>query len=201
MITDKDELYAKIIIDMVGGNSDKWREIRDYTQRIRAESAEQARKDYQDVIDDYRRLTKELDIALNGDCTAKQASLCDIVAQVRSLGTITEIIMRSADQARKEAADMVEKAWREYGEDITLHTLRSAIIGDSATDHIVDANKKDDHIPNAGKKLDIVVKALEEIRSDACVLFGIHHPALDAGFGPAKDIIQTVDRTMKEIKK
>ena len=87
-------------------------------------------------------------------------------------------------------------AWREHREDITLRILREAILGDS----VIKENSITDHIPNAGKKLDIAVKALEEIRSDACVLFGIHHPALDAGFGPAKDIIQTVDRTMKEIQ-
>lgn len=38
---------------------------------------------YQEVIDDYRRLTKELDDALNGEEAAKAPSLCDIVAQVK----------------------------------------------------------------------------------------------------------------------
>jgi hypothetical protein len=36
-----------------------------------------------EVLADKRRLTRELDIALNGDGAAKQASLCDVVAQVK----------------------------------------------------------------------------------------------------------------------
>lgn len=34
--------------------------------------------------DDVKRLTRELDVALNGEGAARQASLCDIVAQVRN---------------------------------------------------------------------------------------------------------------------
>lgn len=41
-------------------------------------------KDYEDVLADKRRLTRELDVALNGNDAAKQASLCDIVAQVKA---------------------------------------------------------------------------------------------------------------------
>lgn len=41
-------------------------------------------EDYKVTIDDYRRLTRELDIALNGNNAAEQASLCDIVAQVKA---------------------------------------------------------------------------------------------------------------------
>ena len=48
MIKDEDEIEAKIIIDMVGGNSEQWREIRDVIARIRAESADQARKEAAD---------------------------------------------------------------------------------------------------------------------------------------------------------
>jgi len=39
--------------------------------------------DYEEVLADHRRLVRELDVALNGSGAAKQASLCDIVAQVR----------------------------------------------------------------------------------------------------------------------
>jgi hypothetical protein len=35
------------------------------------------------VLADQRRLTRELDVALNGDGAARQASLCDIVSQVK----------------------------------------------------------------------------------------------------------------------
>ena len=41
--------------------------------------------DLEDVIEDKRRLTKEIDIALNGDGAAEQASLCDILAQLKLL--------------------------------------------------------------------------------------------------------------------
>jgi hypothetical protein len=41
--------------------------------------------DYEEVLADHRRLVRELDVALNGDGAAKQASLCDIVAQVKNI--------------------------------------------------------------------------------------------------------------------
>lgn len=40
--------------------------------------------EYEEVLADHRRLVRELDVLLNGDGAAKQASLCDIVAQVAS---------------------------------------------------------------------------------------------------------------------
>jgi hypothetical protein len=39
--------------------------------------------DYEEVMADHRRLVRELDVLLNGEGAAKQASLCDIVGQVR----------------------------------------------------------------------------------------------------------------------
>lgn len=39
--------------------------------------------DYEEVLADHRRLVRELDVALNGDGAAQQASLCDIVGQVK----------------------------------------------------------------------------------------------------------------------
>lgn len=39
--------------------------------------------DYEETLVDHRRLVRELDVALNGNGAAKQASLCDIVAQVK----------------------------------------------------------------------------------------------------------------------
>lgn len=36
-----------------------------------------------EIIADHRRLVRELDVILNGDGAAEQASLCDIVAQLR----------------------------------------------------------------------------------------------------------------------
>ena len=39
--------------------------------------------DYQAVLEDHKRLVRELDVLLNGVGAAKQASLCDIVAQLK----------------------------------------------------------------------------------------------------------------------
>ena len=41
---------------------------------------------YESVAEDSRRLTRELDVALNGAGAAPQASLCDIVSQVGAEG-------------------------------------------------------------------------------------------------------------------
>jgi ABC-type glutathione transport system ATPase component len=43
-------------------------------------------QDYEEVLADKRRLTRELDVLLNGKGAAPQASLCDIVAQVQREG-------------------------------------------------------------------------------------------------------------------
>lgn len=45
--------------------------------------AAQTAIDLQEVLDDKHRLTRELDIALNGDGAVPQASLCDIVGQIK----------------------------------------------------------------------------------------------------------------------
>lgn len=38
--------------------------------------------DYEEVLADKRRLTRELDVLLNGEGAAKQSSLCDLVSQL-----------------------------------------------------------------------------------------------------------------------
>jgi hypothetical protein len=49
-----------------------------------AQAAQPTVADYEEVLADHRRLVRELDVALNGeDGAAKQASLCDIVSQVK----------------------------------------------------------------------------------------------------------------------
>lgn len=40
--------------------------------------------DYKKVLEDHRRLVRELDVIINGENAAPQASLCDIVAQLKS---------------------------------------------------------------------------------------------------------------------
>lgn len=47
--------------------------------------------DYEQVLDDHRRLTRELDVLLNGEeGAAQQASLADLVAQLRTVVRKTE---------------------------------------------------------------------------------------------------------------
>lgn len=40
--------------------------------------------DYEEWANDVKRLTKEIDIIMNGEDCAKQASLCDVVSQLRT---------------------------------------------------------------------------------------------------------------------
>lgn len=49
-------------------------------------ATEQAVADYEEVLADKRRLTRELDVLLNGAGAARQASLCDLVGQVQQEG-------------------------------------------------------------------------------------------------------------------
>lgn len=49
--------------------------------------ADRMQKDYEEALADHRRLVRELDVLLHGDGAARQASLCDIVAQVASQRT------------------------------------------------------------------------------------------------------------------
>lgn len=54
--------------------------------------------DYEEVLQEHRRLVRELDVILNGiSGAAKQASLCDIVSQVRRAGlvAVTEQVSRA----------------------------------------------------------------------------------------------------------
>lgn len=120
---------------------------------------------------------------------------------------LENIKTESAEQARKESAN-IAVAWVDNNlnstGDVTREeftSLRADILGDS----VIKENLTTEHVPDAGKlieeKLAIAARALKEIRNDACRLFDIHHPSLDAGYGPTKDIINIVDKTLKEIQK
>ena len=57
-------------------------------QSLRDENTRLAQqvKDLEEVLADKRRLTREIDVALNGEHdAAKQASLCDILSQLKAL--------------------------------------------------------------------------------------------------------------------
>lgn len=54
---------------------------------IAPSAATPSASDYEEVLSSHRRLVRELDVALNGEAgAAKQASLCDIVSQVKAEG-------------------------------------------------------------------------------------------------------------------
>lgn len=73
-------------------------------------------EDYERVLADHRRLVRELDVLLNGDGAAPQASLCDIVAQVRRAG-----IKASAPVAdRQRLRELVDVVWNEATESTAL---------------------------------------------------------------------------------
>lgn len=55
--------------------------------------------DYEEVLADHRRLVRELDVALNGDGAAKQASLCDLVAQAKHQTLDFGLFVRRAREA------------------------------------------------------------------------------------------------------
>lgn len=59
-----------------GATADMLQAAADEIDRLRAELG-----DYREMVAEWRDLTRRLDVALNGDGAAKQASLCDLVAQ------------------------------------------------------------------------------------------------------------------------
>ena len=69
---------------------------------------------YEEVLADHRRLVRELDVLLNGqDGAAKQASLCDIVAQVKREGL--KVVKKAEPVAWAETDEHGEIAWGEEG--------------------------------------------------------------------------------------
>jgi hypothetical protein len=68
--------------DFAGAEPFKFESSRRFIKLMQV--VEQKLADYETVLADHRRLVRELDVLLNGEAgAAKQASLCDIVAQVQ----------------------------------------------------------------------------------------------------------------------
>ena len=75
--------------------------------------------DYEEVIEDHKRLVREIDVILCGKDAAQQASLCDLVSPIREL--------------KEQVSNMQEKVWDElkrktvdtekYGAVIPIQTL------------------------------------------------------------------------------
>lgn len=60
--------------------------IAEHTHWACDEATRQVVNDYEEVLTDYRRLTRQIDVIINGEeGAAKQASLCDVVAQLRDI--------------------------------------------------------------------------------------------------------------------
>lgn len=55
------------------------------SRRVPVETSGVTAADYEEVLASHRRLVRELDVLLNGDGAAQQASLCDVVAQLASI--------------------------------------------------------------------------------------------------------------------
>lgn len=47
--------------------------------------------DYEAAFEDHRRLVRELDVIMNGDDAAPQASLCDLVGQIAQWSRIIQL--------------------------------------------------------------------------------------------------------------
>lgn len=67
--------------------------------------------DYEEVLADHRRLVRELDVLLNGDNAAEQASLVDIVAQLRTAPRATG--ETTVEACLAELRDMFQNRWVE----------------------------------------------------------------------------------------
>lgn len=60
--------------------------------------AGETHRNLSEVIDDYRRLTRELDAAISGEAgAAKQASLCDLISPARDLRAERDALQRKLD--------------------------------------------------------------------------------------------------------
>jgi len=80
----------------------------------RAAQSGQLAGDYEEVLADHRRLVRELDVHLNGEAgAAKQASLCDIVAQVKRKGIRAG---QRAGVAEDACSYCNGKGWRDEGD-------------------------------------------------------------------------------------
>lgn len=76
------------------------------------EQAAQPPADHEAVLADHRRLVRELDVLLNGeDGAAQQASLCDLVAQVRREGIKAGEPLAVAVQERAEFTPEQRTQW------------------------------------------------------------------------------------------
>jgi len=107
---------------------------------------------YEECLADKRRLTRELDVIINGDDAAEQASLCDIVAQMKRIfpeksmiGMIVELQERVQDITAElaRARNALEKI--AHPKEHPLHKSYADWMIEIAQAALREA--KDDHMP------------------------------------------------------
>lgn len=130
VVQSAEDIVDDICVLSTSGYID-WRE---QAAKLIAAQRQAGREEVEEVVNDYQRLTRELDVALNGDGAAKQASLCDIVAQVqkdnfvpakryaalveagKKLGPAIGGRVFSADDPMLEAVESIRKALSDLDE-------------------------------------------------------------------------------------
>ena len=85
--------------------------------------------DYEEVLADHRRLVREMDVLLNGDGAAKQASLCDIVAQVARTKRITPQV-KMIGLTREQHCRLTNCVWATYSSDHIGRAQLLALLGE-----------------------------------------------------------------------
>lgn len=107
-------------LDMADSGNDMearrfWTQMKDALLELDAHRlAERATaEDYEAVLADHRRLVRELDVLLHGEGAAKQASLCDIVAQVAAQKRRSHPAERADGEcARNHLLRLIDDVWQ-----------------------------------------------------------------------------------------
>lgn len=107
--------------------------MRDALRPLHAELEKVAmeRDDYKEVLEDKRRLARELDVIINGeDGAAKQASLCDLLSQVKTLVSERDAALKGY-RGMREQIDITKRIC----ENIAKHEPTNALAQSIASDH------------------------------------------------------------------
>lgn len=78
----------------------------------KADEAYKEIEDYKEVIEDKHRLTKEIDVIINGENAAEKPSLCDLIGQIKSL---TEEVETLKNDSNEELLNFIDwfGSWQE----------------------------------------------------------------------------------------
>lgn len=103
----------------------------EYGYLLQTAGEELTDKDYEQVLEDHRRLVREMDVIINGENAAQQASLCDMVAQLRTIfaGEEKEIVVEDLqEQVRNHIASDKLYDWREALTDEEISYLENLLM-------------------------------------------------------------------------